>query len=519
VISLYEEEKKIRRAVYCWADQTEFDPKDLIDIPVRAAGMTGQAIESGSVVIVNDFQQQLRARPNPVMIGECPDDRLPRSALTAPMTVMGRTIGVVEVQSYELDAYEQGHSTAMRMAANLAATAVENVSLMESERIKGEQLRQSQKMDSIGQLAGGIAHDFNNLLTAITGYSDLALRKLPEDSLVRSHIESVKKAGLRAASLTSQLLAFSRKQVLLAKVLDLNHIVADTDKLLRRLIGENIDLVSLPHAQLGKVKADPGQVEQVIMNLVLNARDAMPRGGKITIETGHTYLDESYAGKHEATKPGHYVMLAVSDTGVGMDAQTRKQIFDPFFTTKEVGKGTGLGLSMVYGIVKQSGGNIWVYSELGKGTTFKVYLPRVDQVEETESSAARAAIPVGTETVLLVEDEEMVRKLSQEILEDSGYRVVVATNGKEGLRVCQEFGEHIDLIITDVVMPEMNGREMAEQVALLRPTTKVLFMSGYTDDAIVRHGILEENMSYMQKPFLPNTLALKAREVLDQLAR
>jgi two-component system cell cycle sensor histidine kinase/response regulator CckA len=254
------------------------------------------------------------------------------------------------------------------------------------------------------------------------------------------------------------------------------------------------------------------------MNLVLNARDAMPRGGKITIETGHTYLDEGYAGRHESIKPGPYVVLAVSDTGVGMDAETQKQIFDPFFTTKEVGKGTGLGLSMVYGIVKQSGGSIWVYSEVGKGTTFKIYLPRVDQVEEPERATVPAAIPQGTETVLLVEDEEMVRNLSQEILEDSGYRVVVATNGKEGLRVCREFDEHIDLIITDVVMPEMNGREMVEHVTLLRPTTKVLFMSGYTDDAIVRHGILEENMSYMQKPFLPDALVLKAREVLDRPA-
>jgi PAS domain S-box-containing protein len=519
VFSLYEEAKKTRQVVYCWADQMEVDPKDVIDIPVSSDGMNGRAIETGSVVIVNDFQEQLHNRPNAIMIGDCSDDHIPRSALTAPMAVMGRPIGVIEVQSYKVGAYTQGHATTMRMAANLAATAVENVSLIERERTKGEQLRQSQKMDSIGQLAGGVAHDFNNLLTAITGYSDLALRKLPEESPVRSHVEGIKRAGLRAASLTSQLLAFSRKQVLQAKVLDLNHIVADTDKLLRRLIGEDIDLVSLAQPELGKVKADPGQVEQVIMNLVLNARDAMPRGGKITIETGHTYLDETYANRHESIKPGHYVVLAVSDTGVGMDAETQKQIFDPFFTTKEVGKGTGLGLSMVYGIVKQSGGNIWVYSEVGNGTTFKIYLPRVDRVEEPERPGLPIAIPQGTETVLLVEDEEMVRNLSQEILEDSGYRVVVATNGKEGLRVCQEFSEHIDLIITDVVMPEMNGRELAEQAALLRPTTKVLFMSGYTDDAIVRHGILAENMSYMQKPFLADALALKAREVLDQPAR
>ena len=518
VFSLYEEEKKTRRVVYCWADQTEFDPKDVIDIPVSPEGMNGRAIESGSVVIINDFQQQLRKRPKPIMVGDCSDDRLPRSALTAPMTVMGRPIGVVEVQSYELGAYTQGHATAMRMAANLAATAVENVSLIERERAQEGQLRQSQKMDSIGQLAGGVAHDFNTLLTAITGYSELALRKLPEDNSVRKYIEQIKKAGVRAASLTNQLLAFSRKQVLQSKVLDLNHIVSDMDKMLQRLIGEHIDLVSRPLADLGRIKADPGQIEQVIMNLVVNARDAMPSGGKITIETGHKYLDEDYAREHLSVKPGHYVVLAVSDTGIGMDAATEKLIFDPFFTTKEVGKGTGLGLSTVYGIVKQSGGNIWVYSEIGKGTTFKIYLPRVDQVGVVEDAAVLVTLPPGTETVLLVEDEEMVRTLSQEILEDSGYRVVVATNGKEGLRVCQEFSGHIDLMITDMVMPEMSGRQLAEQVALLRPETKVLFMSGYTDDAIVRHGILEENMPYMQKPFLPGDLALKAREVLDQPA-
>jgi PAS domain S-box-containing protein len=518
VFSLYEEAKKTRRVVYCWADQTEFDPKDVIDIPVSSDGMNGRAIESGSVIIINDFQEQLRHRPNAIIVGDCSDDHIPRSALTAPMAVMGRPIGVVEVQSYELGAYTQGHATAMRMAANLAATAVENVTLIERERTQQGQLRQSQKMDSIGQLAGGVAHDFNNLLTAITGYSELALRKLPEDNPVRKHIEQIKKAGLRAASLTNQLLAFSRKQVLQPKVLDLNHIVSDMDKMLQRLIGEHIDLVSKPHVNLGTIKADPGQIEQVIMNLVVNARDAMPRGGKITIETGHKYLDGAYAREHQSIQPGHYVVLAVSDTGIGMDAATQKLIFDPFFTTKEVGKGTGLGLSTVYGIVKQSGGNIWVYSEVGQGTTFKIYLPRVDQVYELEESAL-LTIPVGTETVLLVEDEEMVRTLSQEILEQSGYRVVVATNGKEGLRVCKEFSGHIDLMITDMVMPEMSGRQLAEQVAILRPETKVLFMSGYTDDAIVRHGILEENMPYMQKPFLPDALALKAREVLDQPAR
>jgi two-component system cell cycle sensor histidine kinase/response regulator CckA len=389
----------------------------------------------------------------------------------------------------------------------------------DEERLQLEhQLRQSQKLESVGQLAGGIAHDFNNLLTAITGYSDLTLRRIDQDSPIRPGVEEIKKAGLRAASLTGQLLAFSRRQILQARLVDLNVVVADMDKMLRRLIGEDIDLVTLHKSDLWMVKADPGQIEQVIMNLVVNARDAMPSGGKVTIETGHANLDEAYANQHFSVKPGEYVNLTVTDTGCGMSAETMKQIFEPFFTTKEIGKGTGLGLSTVYGIVKQSEGNIWVYSEPGKGTTFKIYLPRVLKEAGNFVTAVQPEMPRGQETILLVEDEEMVRKLSREILEQQGYKILQAADGVEGLRVCQEFAGPIDLMITDVVMPHISGGELAKKVASIRPEMRMLFMSGYTNDAIVRHGILDEHLSFIQKPFTPEALALKAREVIDRRA-
>jgi nitrogen-specific signal transduction histidine kinase/ActR/RegA family two-component response regulator len=405
----------------------------------------------------------------------------------------------------------------MRMAANLAATAVENVELFERERENAEQLRQSQKMDAVGQLAGGVAHDFNNLITVITGYSDLLLRgTLPTDPLFRK-LSEIKKAGDRAASLTRQLLAFSRKQMFQERVVDLNSIVADMDKMLQRLIGEDIDLVSLLEPSLCWIKGDPGQIEQVLLNLAVNARDAMPRGGKLTIETRHAILDEAYVKSHLAAKPGRWLMLAVSDTGVGMDAETQKRIFEPFFTTKEVGKGTGLGLATVYGIVKQSGGNIWVYSEPGKGTTVKIYLPIAEDFANMEAKIKQSEIAQGQGTILLVEDDELVRDLAADILEPSGYRVLPAANGIEALRICAEHVGEIELMITDVVMPQMGGRELAGRVALMRPDTLVLYISGYTDDAVVRHGVLDEEMSFLQKPFTPDTLARKVGDLLDTL--
>jgi PAS domain S-box-containing protein len=380
-----------------------------------------------------------------------------------------------------------------------------------------EQLRQSQKLESVGMLAGGIAHDFNNLLTVITGYSELTLNRLDQADPLARNIEEIKKASKRAAALTRQLLAFSRKQVLQPKVIDLNSVIVNIEKMLGRLVGEDMELRTSQGIGLGQVKADPGQIEQVILNLVVNARDAMPKGGKITLETANIYLDETYARGHIAVKPGWFVMLAVTDTGQGMDVETQKYIFEPFFTTKEEGKGTGLGLSTVYGIVKQSDGNIWVYSEVGVGTTFKIYLPLVDeQVTETGADAARRESVPGTETILLAEDEEMVRNLARESLEMNGYTVLEAANGKEALLICQQHEGRIHLLLTDMVMPRMSGKELAEQLVKLRPDTRVLYMSGYTNQAIVHHGILDRDIAFIGKPFTPDGLVTEVVKVLQQ---
>jgi len=379
-----------------------------------------------------------------------------------------------------------------------------------------EQVRQSQKIEAVGRLAGGVAHDFNNLLTIIGGYCDLLLDRLGAEDPSRGHIGEIKKAADRATSLTRQLLAFSRRQVLAPQVLDLNTVVANIHKMLRRLIGEDVDLILAPAQGLGRVKVDPGQIEQVLLNLAVNARDAMPHGGKIVIETGNVELDDSYAGGHFTLNAGSYVMLAVSDTGCGMDAETQSHIFEPFFTTKEQGKGTGLGLAMVYGIVKQSEGYIWVYSEPGRGTTFKIYLPRVD-----ESPAPSKLVKVpgeqagGAETILLVEDESSVRLLVRGVLETAGYTVLEARNGEDALVISNAHREHIHLLVTDVVMPKMSGPELAQQMAPLRREMKVLFMSGYADDAIVQHGVLDSNAGFLQKPFTPDVLVRKVREILD----
>jgi two-component system, cell cycle sensor histidine kinase and response regulator CckA len=378
-----------------------------------------------------------------------------------------------------------------------------------------EQLRQAQKMEAVGKLAGGIAHDFNNLLTCINGYSELCLRGLRQEDPLYSKIEEIRKAGDRAAALTRQLLAFSRKQILQPKVIALNKIVTGTNRMLQRLIGEDVDIMLGLAVDLADVKADPNQIEQVLFNLSVNARDAMPLGGKLTIETRNVNLTEDYADDHASVSPGRYVMLAVSDTGCGMDAETQARIFEPFFTTKAVGKGTGLGLATVYGIVKQSGGNIWVYSEVGRGTTFKIYLPAVDvSIETIEESARDNELFKGTETVLLVEDEEMVRNLTSEILRESGYRVLEAKHGPEALMLGKEHEGVIHLMLTDVVMPQMSGRVLAEQLAILRRDIKVLYMSGDTDDAIVHHGVLDEGTAFIGKPFNPSDLVRKVREVL-----
>ena len=380
-----------------------------------------------------------------------------------------------------------------------------------------EQLRQSQKMEAIGQLTGGIAHDFNNLLTIIKGNSQLSIADLKEGDPLRGNIEEIKDAADKAADLTRQLLAFSRRQILEMKVLDLNIILRNVDKMLRRVIGEDIELVTVLAEDLGRVKTDPGQIEQVIMNLVVNAKDAMPRGGKLTIETANVELDESYARNHVAVTPGRYVMVSVSDTGVGMIPEVKERVFEPFFTTKERGRGTGLGLSTVYGIVKQSGGNIWVYSEPKKGTTFKIYLPRVDEpLEELMERVESKELPRGDETILVVEDDDEVRKLAVRILRRQGYTVLEGSHGDEAYNICEQHGGPIHLLLTDVVMPQMSGRELAERMASIRPEIKVLYMSGYTDNAIAYHGILEKGINYIQKPFTVDGLARKVREVIDK---
>jgi PAS domain S-box-containing protein len=414
------------------------------------------------------------------------------------------TLVAVEIASHTLQ-------FAGRDAALVLATDVTRRKQLE------KQLRQSQKMEAIGQLAGGVAHDFNNLLTAIMGYSQLMRRRLAADSPALRDTDEILKAAERAAGLTRQLLAFSRQQVLEPKVLDLNAIVTDLDKMLRRLIGEDIDLVTATAEGLGRVKADPGQLEQVLMNLVVNARDAMPEGGKLTIETANVDLDEGYAQERVELRPGRYVMVAVSDTGCGMSPEVTAQIFEPFFTTKEQGKGTGLGLSTVHGIVKQSEGHIEVYSEPGHGTTFKVYLPRVEGAADMpQAPRAAAERHEGHETVLLVEDEEVIRRIVTETLELDGYRVIAVEDGSRGIAVCERKDQVIDLLITDVVMPLMSGPQLVQRVASLRPDLPVLYISGYTDRALIHQGQRAAGTAFLQKPFTPEVLARKVREVLAE---
>jgi PAS domain S-box-containing protein len=382
------------------------------------------------------------------------------------------------------------------------------------------QLFQSQKMEAIGQLAGGIAHDFNNLLTAITGYMELALDELPRDQPIYSDVAEAQKAAMRAATLTRQLLAFARKQIIDPQVLNLNNLVLELDKLLRRVLGEHIELITHPAPDLKPVKVDAGQIEQVIVNLAVNAHDAMPTGGKLTIETTNMVLGSDYAYQHAGVTPGEYVMLSISDTGSGMDSVVQQHLFEPFFTTKEPGKGTGLGLATCYGILKQHGGHIEVYSEVAHGTTFKIYLPSVAYVE-APSDAVRAlgeakTVPKGTATLLLVEDEPVIRQLSCRVLRQQGYTVLDATNGEEALHTIHAYaGAPIDLLVTDVVMPRIGGKVLADQLMVVYPHIKVLFVSGYATDAIVRYGRLTPGTNFLAKPFTPTALVRKVQEVLD----
>jgi PAS domain S-box-containing protein len=422
--------------------------------------------------------------------------------------------GVRWVEAWALLTHdEQGNTTGA--AGTLTDITERKRAEEEKDRLQG-QLQQAMKMEAVGRLAGGVAHDFNNLLTVIIGNVSLALGKVQESAPIAGMLSEVNKAAERAARLTQQLLAFSRKQLIEPKILDLNQLITGLHTMLVRLIGEHIELRTLPGVDLGPVKVDPGQFEQILVNLAVNARDAMPEGGKLLIETGNADLDEEYCARHPYVRPGRFVMLAVSDTGHGMTEEVRRQIFEPFFTTKPKGTGTGLGLATIYGVVKQAEGSIEVYSEIGKGTTFKIYIPRVEgEAAKPRESDLPMEKLVGSETVLLVEDEEIVRKLCVRILESFEYKVMQASNGDEAIALAWSFGERIDLLMTDVVMPGMHGRELANRLTRIHPEMKVLFTSGYTDDAIVHHGVLDEGVSFIGKPYSPWALAKKVREVLD----
>jgi signal transduction histidine kinase len=440
-------------------------------------------------------------------------DTLKETEIDLPFVIVSGTIG------------EEAAVAAMRAGASdfllkgklgkLGAVVERELRERRGRRQLEQQLRQSQKMEAVGRLAGGIAHDFNNVLSVILGYSEMLLAELEPGKPMHEELSEIRDAGKRAANLTRQLLMFSRQQVIEPKVVDLNELLSGMDKMLKRILGADVDLVSVPTSNLGRVKIDPGSFEQVIMNLVVNARDAMPKGGKLTMETANFSLDDEYARTHHGVRPGPHVMLAVTDTGTGMDKATQARVFEPFFTTKEKGKGTGLGLSTVFGIAHQAGGSVWLYSELGVGTTFKVYLPRVDEEVEAPRPSQHPATLRGSETVLLVDDDDQVRAVARGILCKNGYQVLDARNAGEALLHVERASGAIHLLLTDVVMPQVSGPELAKRLSAVRPDLKVLCMSGYTDDSIVRHGVLESQIEYIQKPLTPATLTKRVREVLD----
>ncbi len=469
----------------------------------------GAVITTGKTVLSNDCENDSRSGGLP------PGHPRLRNFLGAPILQGKEVVGLIAVANRP-SGYTEVEQGRLEVLSRTAGVLFQHYKRLEKESLLQEQLRQAQRIDSIGRLAGGIAHDFNNLLTIILGYSNLLMGRLPPESSEFSETTQIKKAAGRAAALTRQLLAFSRKQVLRPHVLNLNTVVSGIEAMLGRVIGEDVQLKTVLDPKLEPVKADPSQIEQIVLNLVVNARDAMPKGGILTIETGNVVLDAEYAREHPSVSPGSHVMFAVSDTGTGMDHQTLSHIFEPFFTTKERGKGTGLGLATVYGIVKQSGGSIWVYSEAGRGTVFKIYFPRFEGPVSEPEPAGPALSLSGSETILLVEDDELVRELTREVLRTNGYVVLEAKDGHEALRIGREYDGLIHLILTDVVMPQISGQQVVEQIASTHPDIKSLFMSGYTDDAIHHHGILDPGVNFIEKPFAADGLLQKVREVLNR---
>ncbi|WP_020473798.1 hybrid sensor histidine kinase/response regulator [Zavarzinella formosa] len=511
-------ERKKAEEVLQWRDRA-------IQSLVQGLCITDPSLPDNPIIYVNDSFLRITGYAREDVIGQ--NCRLLQGPKTAPesVTIIREAVRdkrtcLVELQNYRKDGttFWNGLSLSpIRDTAGAVANFVGVLTDISPLKLMEQQFQQSQKMEAVGQLAGGVAHDFNNLLTVISGYSELLLEMLPPDDPKREAVAAIGEAGERAAGLTRQLLSFSRQTVLETKVADLNELVRETEKLLRRMIGEDIILTTVLDPKTSRIMIDPGQMGQVLMNLAVNARDAMPQGGKLTIETSDVVLDESYTANHSECAPGRYVKLAVSDNGCGMTPAVRAHVFEPFFTTKGPGKGSGLGLATVYGIIRQSGGTIELYSEPGHGTTFKIYLPAVDESVLTPGQELRPAkVRGGTETVLVVEDEDAVRAIAVLALQTQGYKVLHADNGRRALALVERHTGVIDLLATDVVMPGMSGRELAETLGLRRPELKVLFLSGYTDDAVIRHGILQSEVTFLQKPYTPLALARKVREVLDK---